>query len=247
MAVFCGLAVVSQLFTLIVQWIHCLDESIEKELTTLTVQLKANAKVYGKRLNMSMKGSGLDTMNLGLGKSDARCKKADADRSRALAAMHASGRLTVDILETVRIRRQLLAAAYVQGGDDWYDVIRGLDADGDGQIGREELATWIRSVLPAKFATESHITAIFQLADRDGSGDLEVDEVAWLLDSVQQPDHGAAAGSGAAAAAGAGPGEAAAAHPSGIRSAPVSPVAAAANGRPPDLALAPVPAAPALV
>ena len=92
-----------------------------------------------------------------------------------------------DLLVLLRIRRQLLAAAYVAGGDDWYHVLQKIDANGDGKITRDELATWVRSALPAAQAADKYITALFDLADHDQSGDLSVEELAWLLDSVQ--DH----------------------------------------------------------
>ena len=46
-----------------------------------------------------------------------------------------------------------------------------------------------RSVLPAAQAADKYITALFDLADHDQSGDLSVEELAWLLDSVQDHHH----------------------------------------------------------
>ena len=94
-----------------------------------------------------------------------------------------------DLLVLLRIRRQLLAAAYVAGGDDWYHVLKKIDANHDGMITRDELATWVRSVLPAAQAADKYINALFDLADHDQSGDLSVEELAWLLDSVQDHHH----------------------------------------------------------
>ena len=54
---------------------------------------------------------------------------------------------------------------------------------------RDELATWVRSVLPAAQAADKYINALFDLADHDQSGDLSVEELAWLLDSVQDHQH----------------------------------------------------------
>ena len=89
----------------------------------------------------------------------------------------------------LRIRRQLRAAAYVAGGDDWYHVLQKIGANGDGKSTRDELATWVRSVLPAAQAADKYINALFDLADHDQSGDLSVEELAWLLDSVQDHHH----------------------------------------------------------
>ena len=68
-------------------------------------------------------------------------------------------------------------------------VFERIDANGDGKITRDELATWVRSVLPAAQAADKYITALFDLADHDQSGDLSVEELAWLLDSVQDHQH----------------------------------------------------------
>ena len=45
------------------------------------------------------------------------------------------------------------------------------------------------AVLPAAQAADKYITALFDLADHDQSGDLSVEELAWLLDSVQDHHH----------------------------------------------------------
>ena len=89
-------------------------------------------------------------------------------------------------------RRKLLAAAYVERGDDWCDVLRRVDADGDGRITRAEFTAWCESRL--HIHDHGDIDTVYALADRDGSGDLDVDELAWLLDSSQShhaPDDGA--------------------------------------------------------
>ena len=80
--------------------------------------------------------------------------------------------------------------AYVERGDDWCDVLRRVDAD--GRITRAEFTAWCESRL--HIHDHGDIDKVYALADRDGSGDLDVDELAWLLDSSQShhaPDDGA--------------------------------------------------------
>ena len=182
LAVFCGLAVVSQLFTLIVQWIHCIDDSFDREFSHMAGKVRQLAK-HGRAASK----------NIAKHVPHMRCRHRDRSRDdhRHEKMMEKSKMVepASDLLVLLRIRRQLLAAAYVAGGDDWYHVLKKIDANGDGKITRDELATWIRSVLPAAQAADKYINALFDLADHDQSGDLSVEELAWLLDSVQDHHH----------------------------------------------------------
>ena len=151
LAVFCGLAVVSQLFTLIVQWIHCIDDSFDREFSHMAGKVRQLAK-HGRAASK----------NIAKHVPHMRCRHRDRSRDdhRHEKMMEKSKMVepASDLLVLLRIRRQLLAAAYVAGGDDWYHVLQKIDANGDGKITRDELATWVRSVLPAAQAADKYIT-----------------------------------------------------------------------------------------
>ena len=54
-----------------------------------------------------------------------------------------------------------------------------------GLLHGEELAAWVRGVLLPADATDRRIDALFSIADKDGSGALDVGELLWLLDHAQ--------------------------------------------------------------
>jgi hypothetical protein len=179
LAVFCGLAFVSQLFTLIVHWIHNLDDSFDREFS----HIAGHMRLMGRRGRKAMACRHRDRS-----RDEQRAAKLLTKQRELLATQQQQGPgLGCELLELVRIRRQLLAAAFVAGGEDWYHVLKSIDADGDGKITRAEFGTWVRSVLPAGQAGEHHVNTMFDLADHDQSGDLGVEDLAWLLDSAQ--DH----------------------------------------------------------
>ena len=156
-----GLAFLSQLFGVVIMWLEHTDAHFSN-LSASARRLSSSAR----RLSLKLTAQRLSL--------------------KGFEFKHGStASLKLDVA-TVVARRKLLAAAYVESGDDWCEVLRRIDTNNDGRISRDEFTSWCESRL--HMHDHGDIDAVYALADRDGSGDLDLDELAWLLDS-SQADH----------------------------------------------------------
>jgi Ca2+-binding EF-hand superfamily protein len=109
---------------------------------------------------------------------------------RKAGGMHSAGQrdksLPHDLLTLVH--RKMQAAAYMHGGQDWKKLFDKMDTDHGGSLSLSEWDMAVRKYIriPTSDVSSDVLAKLFHTFDRDGSGNIEIDEVIRFLETGPQ-------------------------------------------------------------